>query len=118
MVFAINVKQLKIKKLKKVGDSSLGGGQMKRRKGLNYVKFQMEISSQIKDKDWTGEHDKWLKFDVCMLDADKFEPHFDITLSGQKFDNYEKVIAEEISIKQLIDLQSFIGCVLKMRKNK
>ena len=50
-----------------------------------------------------------------MLDTEKYEPHFNITLSGQKVK--EDVIAEEISIKQLIDLQTFIDCVLKMREN-
>ena len=85
-------------------------------KGLNYIKFKMEISPHIRDKDWTGEWDKWLEFDVCMLDTDKWEPHFNIMLSGQKVK--EKYIAEEVSIKQLIDLHSFIGCVLKMRENK
>ena len=89
---------------------------MIKRKGLNYLKFNMEISSHIRDKDWTGEYDKWLEFDVCMLDTDKFEPHFNIILSGQA--GKEKYIAEEISIRQLIDLHSFIGCVLKMRENK
>ena len=92
------------------------GEQMIRRKGLNYLKFNMEISPQVRDKDWTGESDKWLEFDVCMLDTEKYEPHFNITLTGQKIK--EDVIAEEITIKQLIDLQSFIGCVLKMRENK
>ena len=51
-----------------------------------------------------------------MIDTKKYEPHFHITLSGQEIK--EKRIAEEISIKQLEDLHSFIGCVLKMRKNK
>ena len=88
---------------------------MIRRKGLNYVKFKMEISPHIRDKDWTGEWDKWLEFEVCMLETEKYEPHFNITLSGQKVK--EDVIAEEISIKQLIDLQTFIDCVLKMREN-
>ena len=89
---------------------------MKKRKGLNYVTFRMEVSSPLKDKDWTGEWDKWLEFDVCMIDTDKFEPHFNIMLSGQTVK--EDVIAEEVSIKQLKDLQTFIGCVLKMRENK
>ena len=89
---------------------------MIKRKGLNYVKFKMEISSHIKDKDWTGEYDKWLEIEVCMLDTEKYEPHFNIMLSGQTIK--EDVIAEEVSIKQLIDLHSFIGCVLKMRENK
>ena len=88
---------------------------MSRRKGLNWMTFKMEISPHIRDKDWTGEYDKWLEFDVCMIDNDKNEPHFNIILSGQTED---KVIAEELSIKQLIDLHSFIGCVLKMRENK
>ena len=78
----------------------------------------MEITSYIKDKDWTGDRDKWLEFDVCMLDTDKYEPHFNITLYDNASKDYEKLIAEEISIKHLIYLQSFIGCVLKMRKNK
>ena len=89
---------------------------MIRRKGLNYLKFNMEISSHVKDKDWTGEQDKWLEFDVCMIDNDKWEPHFNMRLSGQTIK--EECIAEEISIRQLIDLHSFIGCVLKMRENK
>ena len=89
---------------------------MIKRKGLNYMKFQMEISPHVRDKDWTGEQDKWLEFDVCMIDNDKFEPHFNIILSGQTIE--EKYIAEEVSMKQLIDLHSFIGCVLKMRENK
>ena len=87
---------------------------MIKRKGLNFMTFKMEISSHRRDKDWTGEHDKWLEFEVNMVDAEKFEPQFDIILSGKE----EKQIAEEISIKQLIDLHSFISCVLKMRKNK
>ena len=78
----------------------------------------MEVSSHIKDKDWTGAYDKWLEFDVCMIDNDKNEPHFGIVLYDNDDKKYETVIAEEISIKQLIDLHSFIGCVLKMRKNK
>jgi len=94
---------------------------MIRRKGLNYMKFHMEVSSHIKDKDWTGSHDKWLEFDVCMIDNDKWEPHVNIVLYDI-YDNdgkeYETVIAEDISIRQLIDLHSFIGCVLKMRENK
>ena len=89
---------------------------MIKRKGLNYVKFKMEITPHIRDKVWTGEYDKWLEFEVCMIDTKKYEPHFHITLSGQEIK--EKRIAEEISIKQLEDLHSFIGCVLKMRKNK
>ena len=89
---------------------------MIKRKGLNYIKFKMEISPHIRDKDWTGEWDKWLEFDVCMIDTDKWEPHFNIMLSGQKVK--EKYIAEEVSIKQLIDLHNFIDCVLKMRENK
>ena len=90
---------------------------MIKRKGLNYMKFQMEISPHVRDKDWTGEWDKWLEFDVCMLiDNDKWEPHFNMRLSGQTVK--EEHIAEEVSIKQLIDLHSFIGCVLKMRENK
>ena len=89
---------------------------MIKRKGLNYIKFQLEISPHVREKDWTGEQDKWLEFDVCMIDTDKFEPHFNIILSGQTIK--EKYIAEEVSIKQLIDLHSFIGCVLKMRENK
>ena len=91
---------------------------MIKRKGLNYVKFHMEVSSHIKDKDWTGDRDKWLEFDVCMLDNDKNEPHFGIVLYDHGNKKYETVIAEEVSIKQLIDLHSFIGCVLKMRENK
>ena len=91
---------------------------MIKRKGLNYVKFHMEVSSHIKDKDWTGDRDKWLEFDVCMLDNDKNEPHFGIVLYDNGNKKYETVIAEEVSIKQLIDLHSFIGCVLKMRENK
>ena len=82
------------------------------------MKFNMEITSHIKDKDWTGEYDKSLEFDVCMIDTDKYEPYFNITLYDNASKDYRKLIAEEISIKQLIDLQSFIGCVLKMRKNK
>ena len=89
---------------------------MKKRKGLNYMKFKMEISPHIRDKDWTGEYDKWIEFEVCMIDVEKYEPHFNITLSGQEIK--ESTIAEEVSIKQLIDLHSFIGCVLKMRENK
>ena len=89
---------------------------MIKRKGLNYMKFQMEISPHVRDKDWTGERDKWLEFDVCMIDNDKWEPHFNIMLSGQTIK--EEHIAEEVSIRQLIDLHSFIGCVLKMRENK
>ena len=89
---------------------------MIKRKGLNYMKFQMEISPHIRDKDWTGEYDKWLEFEVCMIDNEKHEPHFNITLSGQEIK--EDCIADEVSIKQLIDLHSFIGCVLKMRDNK
>ena len=89
---------------------------MIKRKGLNYMKFQMEISSHIADKDWTGEHDKWLEFQVCMIDVEKFDPNFNIIMTGQTMK--EKVIAEEVSIKQLIDLHSFIDCVLKMRENK
>ena len=89
---------------------------MIRRKGLNYMKFKMEISPHTRDKDWTGEWDKWLELEVCMIDNDKWEPHFNIMLSGQATE--EDVIAEEVSIKQLIDLHSFIGCVLKMRENK
>ena len=46
---------------------------MIKRKGLNHIKFHMEVSSHIKDKDWTGSHDKWLEFDVCMIDNDKWE---------------------------------------------
>ena len=80
------------------------------------MKFKMEISPHTRDKDWTGEWDKWLEFQVCMIDTDKWEPHFNIVLSGQEIK--EDFIAEEVSIKQLIDLHSFIGCVLKMRKNK
>ena len=91
---------------------------MIRRKGLNYLKFKMEISPHVRDKDWTGEQDKWLEFDVCMLDTEIYEPHFNIMLYDNASKEYEKVIAEEISIKQLIDLHSFIGCVLKMRENK
>ena len=91
---------------------------MIRRKGLNYVKFKMEISPHVRDMDWTGESDKCLEFDVCMIDTDKFEPHFNIILYDNGGKKYETVIAEEISIKQLIDLHSFIGCVLKMRENK
>ena len=89
---------------------------MKKRKGLNYMKFKMEISPHIRDKDWTGEYDKWIEFEVCMIDVEKYEPHFNITLSGQEIK--ESTIAEEVSIKQLIDLHSFIDCVLKMRENK
>ena len=89
---------------------------MKKRKGLNYMKFKMKISPHIRDKDWTGEYDKWIEFEVCMIDVEKYEPHFNITLSGQEIK--ESTIAEEVSIKQLIDLHSFIGCVLKMRENK
>ena len=89
---------------------------MIQRKGLNYVQFKMEISPYIRDRDWTGEGDKWLEFEVCLIEADKFEPHFSIRLSGQTIK--DKLIAEEVSIKQLIDLHSFIGCVLKMRENK
>ena len=89
---------------------------MIKRKGLNYMKFQMEISPHVRDKDWTGERDKWLEFDVCMIDNDKWEPHFNMVLSGES--GKEKYIAEEVSIKQLIDLHSFIGCVLKMRENR
>ena len=89
---------------------------MKKRKGLNYMKFKMEISPHIRDKDWTGEYDKWIEFEVCMIDVEKYEPHFNITLSGQEIK--ESTIAEEVSIKQLIDLHSFIGCVLKMREIK
>ena len=89
---------------------------MIRRKGLNYVKFKMEISPHTRDKDWTGEWDKWLELEVCMIDNDKWESHFNIVLSGQEIK--EDFIAEEVSIKQLIDLHSFIGCVLKMRENK
>ena len=93
---------------------------MKKRKGLNYMTFKMEISPYIRDKDWTGEYDKWLEFDVCMMDNDKHEPNFNIMLYGQtiKEPAQSNVIAEEISIRQLIDLHSFIGCVLKMRENK
>ena len=92
---------------------------MIKRKGLNFVKFQMEVSPHIKNKDWTGERDKWLEFDVCMQsDNDKNEPHFSIVLYDNDDKKYETVIAEEVSIKQLIDLHSFIGCVLKMRDNK
>ena len=92
---------------------------MIKRKGLNYVKFHMEISPHFKDKDWTGAYDKWLEFDVCMqTDNDKNEPHFDIVLHDNDNKEYETVIAEEVSIKQLIDLHGFIGCVLKMRENK
>ena len=91
---------------------------MIKRKGLNYVQFNMEISSHITDKDWTGDRDKWLEFDVCMIDSDKFEACFNITLYDNASKKHEKVLAEEISIKQLIDLHSFIGCVLKMRENK
>ena len=89
---------------------------MIKRKGLNYVTLKMEISPHIRDKDWTGECDKWLELEVCMIDNDKWEPHFNIVL----YDNAgkETIIAEEVSIKQLIDLHSFIGCVLKMRENK
>ena len=87
-----------------------------KRKGLNYIKFKMEISRHVKDEDWTGEYDKWLEFEVCMIDNDKWEPNFNIVLSGQTVK--ERVIAEEVSIRQLIDLHSFIGCVLKMRDNK
>ena len=89
---------------------------MIKRKGLNYMEFKMEISPHTRDKDWTGEWDKWLEFQVCMIDTDKWEPHFNIVLSGQEIK--EDFIAEEVSIKQLIDLHSFIGCVLKMRENK
>ena len=89
---------------------------MIRRKGLNYMKFKMEISPHTRDKDWTGEWDKWLELEVCMIDNDKWESHFNIMLSDQATE--EDVIAEEVSIKQLIDLHSFIGCVLKMRENK
>jgi len=89
---------------------------MIKRKGLNYMKFQMEISPHVRDKDWTGERDKWLEFNVCMIDNDKWEPHFNMRLSGQTIK--EEHIAEEVSIRQLIDLHSFIGCVLKMRENK
>ena len=92
------------------------GERMIKRKGLNYMTLKMEISPHIRDKDWTGEWDKWLEFDVCMIDTDKWEPHFNIVLSGQEIK--EDFIAEEVSIKQLIDLHSFIGCVLKMRENK
>ena len=91
---------------------------MIKRKGLNHIKFHMEVSSHIKDKDWTGEYDKWLEFDVCMIDNDKWEPHFNIVLYDNNRKEYETVIAEEVSIKQLIDLHSFIGCVLKIRENK
>ena len=89
---------------------------MIKRKGLNYMTLKMEISPHIRDKDWTGEYDKWLEFEVCMIDNEKYEPHFGIVL----FDDAgkETIIAEEVSIKQLIDLHSFIGCVLKMRDNK
>jgi len=82
------------------------------------MKFQMEISPHIKNKDWTGDRDKWLEFDICMLDTDKHEPHFNIVLYDNDSEKCETVVAEEISIKQLIDLHSFIGCVLKMRENK
>ena len=92
---------------------------MSRRKGLNWMTFKMEISPHIRDKDWTGEYDKWLEFDVCMQsDNNKNEPHFSIVLYDNNNEKYETVIAEEVSIKQLIDLHSFIGCVLKMRENK
>ena len=91
---------------------------MIRKKGLNFIKFKMEISPRVRDKDWTGDRDKWLEFDVCMLETEKHEPHFNITLYDNASKKYESVIAEEISIKQLIDLHSFIGCVLKMRENK
>ena len=89
---------------------------MIKRKGLNYITLKMEISPHIRDKDWTGEFDKWLEFEVCMLDTDKYEPHFNINLEDNG--GNPTCIAEGISIKQLIDLHSFIGCVLKMRKNK
>ena len=56
---------------------------MIKRKGLNYVKFKMDITPHIRDKDWTGEYDKWLEFEVCMIDTKKYEPHFHITLYGQ-----------------------------------
>jgi len=91
---------------------------MKKRKGLNYVKFHMEVSPHIKNEDWTGAWDKWLEFDVCMIDNDKYEPHFNIVLYDNDNEEYETVVAEEVSIRQLIDLHSFIGCVLKMRENK
>jgi len=92
------------------------GERMIKRKGLNYMTLEMEISPHVRDKDWTGERDKWLEFNVCMIDNEKWEPHFNIRLSGQTIE--DKHIAEEVSIRQLIDLHSFIGCVLKMRENK
>ena len=58
----------------------------------------------------------YMKFNVCMIDNDKWESHFNMRLSGQTIK--EEHIAEEVSIRQLIDLHSFIGCVLKMRENK
>ena len=93
---------------------------MIRKKGLNYVKFHMEVSSRIKKRDWTGENDKWLEFDVCMIDTDNkdYEPHFNIMLHDNSRKEHDITIAEEVSIKQLIDLHSFIGCVLKMKENK
>ena len=89
---------------------------MIKRKGLNYMTLKMEISPHCRDKDWTGEYDKWLEFVVCMIDNDKWEPHFNIVLDDNA--GKETIIAEEVSIRQLIDLHNFIGCVLKMRENK
>ena len=58
---------------------------------------------------------------MCLLDPDneKFEAHFNVTLTGNNgVKDGEQIIAEEVSIKQLIDLHSFIECILKMRENK
>ena len=82
---------------------------------VNWFEFEMDIKSRVpRPNEEEFDH---LVFKVCEHDAQDLEGHFDIFhRPGSK--PKDIIIAEEVSIRQLIRLQEFLELVLKNESKK
>ena len=82
---------------------------------VNWFEFEMDVKSRVpRPNEEDFDH---LVFKVCEHDAQDLEGHFDIfhRLASKPEDI---IIAEEVSIRQLIRLQEFLDLTLKNERKK
>ena len=82
---------------------------------VNWFEFEMDVKSRVpRPNEEEFDH---LVFKVCEHDAQDLEGHFDIFhRPGSKAEDI--IIAEEVSIRQLIRMQELLDLALKNERKK